>query len=232
MPRIARIVIPDAPHHIIQRGNNQQDVFFVDDDRKVYLKLLKRQSQSFGLHVLGYCLMNNHVHIVAVPCNDQSLAKAIGRTHYLYTRYVSHLHGRSGHLWQNRFFSCPMDNHHLWQAMQYVETNPVRAGMALKPWLYPYSSAMAHVKNVDPHGVLNMKWWLRRTKMTDWQKVLQKRLTKEQVGDIRSSTSRGRPLANDSLLSKLEKKVGRRLRSLPVGRPKKKMGDSVEELVK
>ena len=221
MPRLARIVLKNVPHHITQRGNNQQDVFFLDDDRTVYLELLKEQSQRFGLDVLGYCLMTNHVHIIAVPRNDTALAKAIGRTHFLYTQYVNRMHKRSGHLWQNRFFSCPMDNQHLWKAMQYVETNPVRSGIVRKPWRYPYSSASPHIENADPLNLLDMKWWRIKSKQFDWKAILQKQMDKQDVGNIRLATTRGRPLATDSFLSKLEKTVGRRLRPLPVGRPKK-----------
>ncbi|MBW8017661.1 MAG: transposase [Planctomycetes bacterium] len=222
MPRLARIVLKDVAHHITQRGNNKQDVFFVDDDRTVYLELLKEQSARFGLDVLGYCLMGNHVHIIAIPRNDTALAKAIGRTHFLYTQYVNRMHGRSGHLWQNRFFSCPMDNRHLLKAMQYIETNPVRAGIVRKPWRYPYSSAAAHIENSDPTGVLDMKWWRAKSKHFDWKAILQKQMEKSQVNKIRLCTSRGRSLATDSFLNKIEKIAGRRLRPLPVGRPKKK----------
>jgi len=95
MPRVSRIVLPGRPHHVTQRGNNRQDVFFVDDDRRVYLGLLKEQAERFGLEILGYCLMSNHVHLVAVPAGEDSLAKAVGRTHFLYTQYVNRLHGRS-----------------------------------------------------------------------------------------------------------------------------------------
>ena len=95
MPRVSRIVLAGRPHHVTQRGNNRQDVFFVDDDRRVYLGLLKEQAERFGLEILGYCLMSNHVHLVAVPAGEDSLAKAVGRTHFLYTQYVNRLHGRS-----------------------------------------------------------------------------------------------------------------------------------------
>jgi putative transposase len=222
MPRLARIVLKDVPHHITQRGNNKQDVFFVDDDRTVYLEILKEQSQRFGLDVLGYCLMTNHVHLIAVPRNSEALAKAVGRTHFLYTQYVNRMHKRSGHLWQNRFYSCPMDNRHLFKAMQYIETNPLRAKMVRKPWLYAWSSAAAHIENNDPMGLLDMKWWRTVSKRLDWKAILQKQINENDLSKIRLATTRGRPLATDSFLSKLEKTVGRRLRPLPVGRPKKK----------
>ena len=127
MPRTARIVVPEVSYHITQRGNNKQDVFFVDDDQRVYLEILKEQSEKYGLQVEGWCLMTNHIHLVALPHGEDSLAKAVGRTHWLYTQYVNRLHGRSGHLWQNRFYSCMLSPMHFLSAMRYIESNPVRA---------------------------------------------------------------------------------------------------------
>ena len=86
MPRTGRIAIVDVPHHITQRGNNRQDVFFVDDDRHVYLSILKEQAEKYTLEILGWCLMTNHIHIIASPKTPESLAKALGRTHLSYTQ--------------------------------------------------------------------------------------------------------------------------------------------------
>jgi putative transposase len=99
MPRFARMVIPGTSHHVTQRGNNKQDVFFVEDDERVYLELLREQSRRLGFRVDGYCLMVNHVHIVGVPTEENSLTKAVGRTHFLYTQYINRVHGRRGHPW-------------------------------------------------------------------------------------------------------------------------------------
>ena len=107
MPRRARIVIPDIAHHITQRGNNKQDVFFVDDDREKFLYLLSEQSKRFAVLIDGFCLMTNHIHIIATPAHEDSLAKTMGRVNLLYSQYLNYMHGRTGHLWQNRFFSCP-----------------------------------------------------------------------------------------------------------------------------
>ena len=222
MPRIARTVILDCPHHITQRGNNRQDVFFIDDDRHVYLTILKEQSDRFGLEVLGYCLMRNHVHLVATPKTPESLAKAVGRTHWLYTQYVNRLHGRSGHLWQNRFYSCALDERHFWKALAYVERNPVRAGLVRRAWRYIWSSASAHCGQPDKTGLLDLRRWHRMVSDMDWPEVLTRPMEMDQVGRLRSCTSRGRPLGSDRFISKLEIFLGRRLRPLPVGRPKKK----------
>ncbi len=88
MPRIARIVIPGLPHHITQRGNNQQDVFFSPDDRKLYLDILGYQASRYGFKIAGYSLMPNHVHIIGIPSDEESLAKAIGRTHFHYAQHI------------------------------------------------------------------------------------------------------------------------------------------------
>ena len=129
---MARVVVPGEPHHITQRGNNRQDVFFTDEDRRFYLETLKERSERYGVKILGYCLMTNHVHLVAVPRAAESLSKGIGGTHLQYARYVNRLHGRSGHLWQGRFFSIPLDAAHAVFAVRYVERNPVRARMVRK----------------------------------------------------------------------------------------------------
>ncbi len=222
MPRLARIVIPNVPHHITQRGNNRQDIFFVDDDRRVYLDLLKEQTERFGVSVLGFCLMTNHVHLVATPRTRDGLAKALGRTHFRYTQYINRFHRRSGHLWQERFFSCALDEEHTVAAMRYVERNPVRARIVRKPWRYAWSSAAAHVGAKDKSGLLDLDAWRHHRRPKAWRKMLERPLEEEVVTLMRNHTMRGRPLGSDSFLSKLERRLRRRLRALPVGRPRKK----------
>ena len=221
MPRVARIVIPGCPHHITQRGNNRQDVFFVDEDRDAYLGMLGEQAERFGLRVEAYCLMGNHVHLVATPRQVDSLAKAIGRTHWLYTQYVNRLHGRSGHLWQNRFYSCAMDAEHYWRAVAYVERNPVRARLVRKSWRWVWSSAGAHCGGKDPSGLLDLSAWWRHQTASAWREVLTMGDETESSAPIREGLTRGRPLGSDAWIARLEARLGRRLRPLPVGRPKK-----------
>lgn len=222
MPRVARIVLPGQPHHVTQRGNNRQDVFFVEDDRRVYLELLREQSERYAFRVLGYCLMDNHVHVIGTPKEEDSLAKAMGRTHFSYCQYINRLHGRSGHLWQNRFFSCPMDELHLWRSLVYVERNPVRAKKVRVAWRYAWSSASAHIGREDPSGLLDLRPWRRTWRPDRWKKNLQVPEDAAVLCGIRLSTHRGRPLCSDTVLSKLERRLGRRLRPLPVGRPQKR----------
>jgi putative transposase len=211
-------------------------VFFVDDDRRVYLELLQEQADKYGLEIAGYCLMPNHVHLVAVPRAAGSLAKAVGRTHFRYTQYINRFHKRSGHLWQGRFYSCALDTRHFWQAMKYIELNPVRARLCRKPWRYEWSSAAAHVgeriggkrgqvqpaaRNVPVPGFLDLRKWHRRISAEQWRAQLVEGLTQIEMDRLRLRTHTGRPLGSDSFLSKLETALGRRVRPLPRGRPKK-----------
>ncbi len=221
MPRFARAIAVGCAHHITQRGNNRQDVFLVDDDRGVYLQMLAEEAGKYKLEVLGYCLMTNHVHVVAIPREEDSLAKAIGRTHFRYSQYVNRFHGRSGHLWQGRFYSCALDGRGLRLAMKYVELNPVRARLCRRAWRYDWSSAAAHTEAKAQSDLLNLAWWYKRFSAQAWRDELSEGLTEDEVTRIRLRTRTGRPLGGDAFLSKVETLLGRRVRPLPVGRPRK-----------
>jgi len=214
--------VAGCAHHITQRGNNRQDVFFVDDDRRVYLELLREQAVKYGLDMVGYCLMGNHVHIVAIPQAEDSLAKAVGRAHFRYTQYINRFHKRCGHLWQGRFYSCALDERHFWLAMRYVELNPVRAKLCRKAWRYEWSSAPVHVDGAARSELLDLSRWYGMISGEQWRKELNAGIDETAAGQLRGNTHTGRPLGSDSFLSKLEKLLGRRLRPLPVGRPTKK----------
>jgi putative transposase len=179
-------------------------VFFVDDDRLTYLGLLQEESQKHALRVDGYCLMSNHIHLIVTPQREASLAKALGRTHFRYTQYVNRLHKRSGHLWQNRFYSCALDEDHYWTAMAYVEQNPVRARTVRRPWRYRWSSAAAHCGRAgDRWELLDLASWSGRVAGNDWEETLAEMLNKQAVSTLRLHTHRGRPLGSDSFLSKI-----------------------------
>jgi putative transposase len=227
MPRIARIVAEGLPHHITQRGNNKQDVFFVDDDRRVYLEILKQQSDKYGLTIIGYCLMANHIHLIAIPAREKSLAEAVGRTHFIYTQYINRFHKRSGHLWQGRFYSCGLDEKHFFMAMRYIERNPIRAGICRNAWNYPWSSAACHIDADSKSDVLDLHRWFENMGAEQWKRLLAQKIEGKEVKMLRAGTLRGRPLGSDSFISKLEKTVGRRLRPLPVGRPKKQIKQKI-----
>ncbi len=220
MPRTARIVLPGFLHHVSQRGNNRQEVFFTPGDRRKYLDLLRQQCDKHGLAVSGYCLMTNHVHLVVTPPTEQSLAKAIGRAHFLYTRHLNRLHRRSGHLWQNRYYSCAVDEDHILAVMSYIERNPVRAGLVAHAWEYEWSSASAHTGRPDRGGLLDLNTWRQSMEPETWQQMLTAPRGEAELERVRTRTRSGRPLVGDSLLGKLEASLGRRLRPGRRGRPR------------
>ena len=129
MPRIARVVAVAVPHHVTQRGNNRQQVFFTDSQRCLYLALLRQHAQRNHLEILGYCLMPNHVHAIVAPLVQTSLGHTFGRARSAYSRHLNRARNRSGHLWQNRFYSAPLGESHLIAALRYVDLNPLRAGL-------------------------------------------------------------------------------------------------------
>ena len=127
MPRSARTVAVNYPHHITQRGNFRQNVFEDDIDKKNYLAWIEEYSRRYGLTLLSYCLMQNHVHFIAIPHKEDSLARTFNTAHMRYSQYYNKKINTAGHLWQGRFFSCVMDDKHLLAATRYIERNPVRA---------------------------------------------------------------------------------------------------------
>jgi putative transposase len=221
MPRQARVVAEGVPHHITQRGNNRQDVFLLDEDRRFYLDNLRFQARRHGVRLLGYCLMGNHVHLIAVPERPDGLALALGRLHGNYARRFNRRYRRSGHLWQNRFYSCPLGPSHLWRALLYVDMNPVRAGMLSDPTAYPWSSAAAHA-NRDAAGLLDSREWHEVDPDSDWKQLLLTRAPDAaECASLRAATYQGHPFGDARFVKTLEARLARNLQPKPMGRPPK-----------
>jgi putative transposase len=217
MPKFARLVVPDCPHHIIQRGNRRQQVFFGDSDKELYLKLMKRHAERAGISFVAYCLMNNHVHLIGVPKTVQSLARGIGEAHRKYTNIVNIREGWKGYLWQGRFISFPMDEKHLFFAIRYVERNPVRAGIVKEAEDYPWSSARAHVDKTDDILVSGGQNPLR---IDDWRAYLKENDEDEFIKQMERCEKTGRPFGDDDFLRRLEALTGRKILPRTPGRKK------------
>ena len=217
MARMARVVLPDIPHHITQRGVRSLPVFHSDDDRQEYLRLQKEQGERFGVSFISYCLMDNHVHLVAIPSEETSLARAIGEAHRLYTRRVNFREKVRGYLFQGRFFSCPLDNSHLYSAVRYVERNPVRGKIVRNAWDYKWSSAAYHVGLVSSDILVTDTDLL--SEITDWKNYLSE--GDNEIENIRLTTRTGRPLGTQAFLEIAEKTTQRELQPGKAGRPRK-----------
>ncbi len=219
MARIARVVVPDIPHHVVQRGVRRMHVFFSDADREEYLSLLSAEAKRRGLEFLAWCLMSNHVHLVVVPHHERSLAASLGEAHRKYTSKINMREGCRGHLWQERFHSYPLDDSHLMAAVRYVEVNPVRAGLVERAQDWEWSSARFHL-GLEKRDRLLSEGTLFGL-VGDWQSFLENEITpKGENMELHLRT--GRPFGPSYFVEKLEKLAGRRLRPSRGGWPKGK----------
>ncbi len=230
MSRLARIVLEDLPYHITQRGNGRQRIFSDAPDYLVYLDLLRAYAGDAGLQVWAFWLMPNHVHLIARPERADAMASAPGRTHADYARHFNLKNRSCGHVWQARFFSCPLDSAHLWRAMAYVERNPVRARMVERAGQYEWSSARAHLGLEGANG-LDLAAWRAEYTHEQWNDVLTLGADEESFGRrLQEASRRGRPLGSEAFLRELESRAGRELRPLQVGRPRKVRGEGDSQL--
>lgn len=219
MARLARIVLPGYPHHIIQRGNRRQDVFFVEDDYQYYLDLLKEWCAKEDVEIWAYCLMTNHVHLIVMPEIKSNLAKAIGGVHRRYTCMVNRRENWKGYLWQGRFSSYPMDENWLLKAAAYAELNPVKAGMVKNAEDYRWSSIHAHLAGEDINGIINAEKLLSLT--GDWRNYL-KQAQSDSVQEFERHERTGRVLGSSGFIEKAEMILQRELKKKKPGR---KVGD-------
>jgi putative transposase len=231
MARLARVRAIGLAHHVTQRGNARSFVLDSDTDRKIYTALLSEQCLLYGVTVLGYCLMSNHVHLIAVLQESNSLAQAMKYTHGRFAVYRNTVHQSSGHVWQGRFYSCPLDDAHLWEALRYVELNPVRAKLVGQPELWAWSSAAIHCGASSHNSLVDLERWQIRWDPEAWRQYLAAAGSNSTLAAIRHSTHTGRPLGSADFIKDLEKSMQRRLTPRKGGRPAKANIDSKQEIL-
>jgi len=213
MGRIARVVAPGVPHHITQRGNARQVVFDDARDRRVYLELLRYYAGKYRLQIWAWCLMSNHIHLLAVPETADSLKRTLARTHRDYACYRNAQLATCGHLWQSRYFSCPVDEAGVWTVMAYIERNPVRACLVEIAEDYIWSSARAHVIGRDHENLVDFSAWRKDYTAERWRATLRLGLEEEALQErLRLATLSGRPFGSDEFIDQLELASNRRLR--------------------
>lgn len=222
MARKPRAVAVDIPHHVTHHGSGRQQIFFSDRDYAVYRDTVFQYAERYSVRIWGYCLMDNHVHWIAVPERPESLARTFGRAASDYARYGNLVQGRTGHFWQARFYSCALDANHAWHALAYVERNPVRAGMVRYAADYRWSSAQARLLGFDPEGRLDLALWAECFSPEQWRAVLAGSVAQEALERrIREATRTGAPLGDDGFIARIGKSLGRCLHPRPPGRPRR-----------
>ena len=210
MARLARIVVPGCPHHVTQRGNRRMSVFFSNADRTAYLSHLRKACDRHGVDIWAWCLMGNHVHCIAVPKKEDSLARCFAEAHGKYTHRVNKREGWKGHLWQARFGSSVMDEPHMIGAVRYVERNPVRAGIAELPWRYQWSSARWHTGRTRTDPLVGNDGLLQDL-IEDWERYLLDDDDEDFLEQVRKESSVNRPLGGEPFIHLLEKRFKKTL---------------------
>jgi putative transposase len=223
MARLARIVVPDVPHHITQRGNRCQDVFFSEEDYAAYRDLIAEACRREGVRCTAWCLMPNHVHLILTPPTADALRATLGEAHRRYSSRVNRAHGWTGYLWQGRFSSYPMDEAHWLTAVRYVELNPVKAKLVKRAEDWRWSSAGAHIGGksdglTDPHALTGVH--------RNWRAMLRigleaGDLPPEAEAAIEAHQRTGRPWGDAAFMAALEQATGRRLAPQRPGRKAK-----------
>ncbi len=215
MARKARVVVPGCPHHVTHRGNLRAEIFFREEDRRFYLNMLGQCAHRFGVEIWSYCLMTNHIHLIAVPAREESLAQCLGLAHQRYSSATNAVHGWTGNLWANRFYSTPLDEDHLWAAVRYVELNPVRAGLVADATEYRWSSARCHSGMEESELLASGRPFPGRE--ANWPAFLACGLESEVLERLRRNTCTGRPTGSEEFVRIQEDQTGRVLRPLKRG---------------
>ena len=206
MARLARIVLPGIPHHVTQRGNRREQTFFEDGDYELYLDLLSDAAARSGVAIWSYCLMPNHVHIVAVPSDDDGLRRTFRYVHRHYTGYINARLRVTGHLWQGRFSSVAMDEAHLVSALRYVALNPVRARLVERAEDWRWSSTRAHLAGESTPYVDVVPALERVGNFTAFLgEAFDEAMT---YAALRKAESVGRPVASKAWLADMEARTG------------------------
>jgi putative transposase len=218
MPRTARIVLSGEAHHVTQRGNRRMQTFFRPEDYVRYIDLVAEGCAIADVEVLAYCLMPNHVHLILVPSCREGLTDALASAHQRYTWAINRREGWQGHLWQQRFHSCPMDEKHAMSAIRYVELNPVRARLAASPDLWPWSSTVGRCSGMGDKLVRRERP-AALAHVEDWLGFLGEGLSVDEMERLRLHRRQGLPLGSLAFVAAAERAMTRLLRPPIRGRP-------------
>lgn len=206
MARLARVVIPGVPHHVTQRGNRREPTFFEDGDYQLYLDLLADAARSAGVEVWSYCLMPNHVHLIATPSDEAGLWRTFRKVHRHYTGYINARMQVTGHLWQGRYGSVAMDEGHMVSALRYVALNPVRARLVARAVDWRWSSTRALVAGRDD-PVVRVAPALAR--VGDFASFLDEDFDEAATyGPLRKAELVGRPVGAPDWIAAMEARTG------------------------
>ncbi len=209
MARISRIIAPDLPHHVTQRGNRRQKLFVEESDYALYRDLLAERCAANGVACWAYCLMPNHVHLILTPTSEMGLSRAVGEAHRRYSAFFNARARVTGHLFQGRFACSVMDEDHLMNAFRYLAFNPVRAKLAKRPEDWPHGSVPAHIAGRSD-ALVDVAPGLARA--PEFRHLLGDRMGRAAMEFFAQAGGNGRPMGDEHFLDEIEARLGRSVR--------------------
>jgi putative transposase len=172
------------PYHIVHRGNQQMTLFESDIDRRYYIAMLGSLAKRNSVRIGGFCLMSNHVHFAVIPDCTKGISRCFGQLHKLYSEMLNARNGRRGSCWEGRFYAASMDERHAWNALRYIERNPVQARLVSDPTEWEWSSARMHCGGRREWGFMNAEVRSGWVEPSEWRKVLGVPLEEEELATI------------------------------------------------
>ena len=230
MPRQPRFYYPGAVLHVVQRGNDRGRVFVGDHDRRFFVRCLIEASRTHGVAVHAYVLMTNHVHLLVSPGDEHAMPRTMQTLGRRYVSWFNHAHGRTGTLWEGRYKAALVDTDaYFFTCMQYVERNPVRAGMVEAPAEYRWSSYGANALGQDdalltPHALYADLGADVTERCNAYRKSFEQAISADVLHAIRDATRFEWALGSDAFRHLVEARTGRRASRLPLGRPVGRVG--------
>jgi putative transposase len=221
MPRIARALVDNGVYHLLNRGNRRQVVFNDHGDYRAFIELIRVSKEKYGIHLLAYCLMPNHFHLVVQPERGAMLSSCM---QWLMTSHVRYYHTKrrsSGHIWQGRYKSFIIQrDEHLLTVLRYVERNPVRAGLVSAAADWTWSSHLercgeGYSSLLDPLPVDLPK---------NWASYVSQPLSLTELETLRLNVARQAPYGSEAWQQKVSTRYGLQATLRPRGRPSKKHG--------
>jgi putative transposase len=216
MARLPRFVLPNQPQHVIQRGDNRQEIFCAESDYRFYLDKLHGAAQKHECTIHAYVLMTNHVHLLITPQTDVGIGKVMQTLGRYYVQYYNYCYRRSGTLWEGRYKATLIDTErYLLTCMRYIELNPVRANMVSHPSEYPWSSYRANAHGrldplITPHLEYRRLGANAPTRQSAYRQLFKTHLPEKTAEAIREATNKAWVLGHDRFKDRVEKQLERR----------------------
>jgi len=229
MARQPRFIVPNQPHHILQRANDPQLIFRDDEDHSRFLAWLKEAARFYKVAIHAYALLPTRLHLLATPLDDTSLAAMMQKIGRLYVPWYNAKYARAGGLFEGRFRTAVVDtDRHFLLCSRFIELAPVREGQGRDPATYPWSSYPHHA-GLKPDPVITdhaLFWALGNTpfqREAAYSELVQQGIAADELALIAASVQTGQPLGSEAFKLRLEQQSGRRILPARRGRPVKSL---------